>query len=77
MEKKSFADYGYSHKPMLLEIPHANFMMCDLHILLRISEVLFNLLLRELAQKDKKVDFIFYFFKENFFKFISNFFLAG
>ncbi len=51
--KKSFADYGYSHKPMLLEIPHTDFMMCDLHILWRI---LFNLLLRELAQIDKKVD---------------------
>ena len=53
--KKSFIDYGYSKKPMLSDIPHHRFIICELHLFLRVSDVLFDLLIRDVEALDKKL----------------------
>ena len=45
--KKSFIDYGYSKKPLLSDMPHHRFVICELHLFLRVSDVLFDLMIRD------------------------------
>ena len=53
-DKKNFKDFGYQNKPLIKSIPHNDFIICVLHLLLRISDLFFDLFLRKIEALDKK-----------------------
>ncbi|RNA19030.1 hypothetical protein BpHYR1_004166 [Brachionus plicatilis] len=52
-KKKSNSHLGYKCKPIISEIPHSNYIIDLLHLFLRVSDVLFELLISELCGLDK------------------------
>ena len=42
--------------PMLTDIPHHRFIICELHLFLRVTDVLFDLLIRDVEALDKKLN---------------------
>ncbi|CAF1105017.1 unnamed protein product [Brachionus calyciflorus] len=51
--KKKNPHFGYKTDPIISEIPHSNYCIDLLHLFLRISDVLFELLISDLAVLDK------------------------